>query len=107
MFLFLRLNVQFAHTSMEIIYLCIYFILCSISSFSHFHFQILNFNLGFNPNSQLIILFLLVLFSLLFSAQPKQPKLQYDAWIILVVLIICFLICGYYHVMMSMRQNIG
>jgi hypothetical protein len=53
----LRLNVQFEHTSMGIIYLYIYFILCSIFFFSHFHFPILNFNLGFNPNYQLIIIF--------------------------------------------------
>jgi hypothetical protein len=62
----LRLNVQFAHISMEIIYLCIYFILCSISSFSHFHFEILNFNLGFNPNSQLIIfIFIGIIFTII------------------------------------------
>jgi hypothetical protein len=37
----------------------------------------------------------------------KQTKLQYDAWLLLVVLIICFLICVYHQVAMSMRQNIG
>jgi hypothetical protein len=92
----LKLKGDFNHTSMEIIYLCIYFILCSISYFSHFHFPILNFNLGFNPNYQYIILFFYwYYFHYCLMHNQNSNMMQ---WLSLVVLIICFLICDYYHV---------
>jgi hypothetical protein len=73
---------------------------CLFFPFSHFPFS----NLGVNPNLQLIFLSLLELFLLLFNAQPNSNMMQ---WLSLVVLIICFLLCDFYHVIMSMRQHIG
>jgi hypothetical protein len=52
--------------------------------FFPFPFSYPNFNLGFNSNSQLIIIFLLIL--LLLLLMHKQTKLQYDAWLIYVLL---------------------
>jgi hypothetical protein len=66
-----------------------YFLLASISFFPFLFPNFLNFILGFNPNSQLIIIFLLILLLLLLNT---QIKLQYDAWFILFYIFIIYLV---------------